>query len=106
MAHEIGNKPAERHLAAELVPLSFDASAVPARRAVPPRSCSGAECELARVHRQPDASSCLDLRGGKRHPLPTLPHQGGGLQGEVPCLKNVRSNDGTFIGSNIDPLSR
>jgi hypothetical protein len=34
---------------------------------------------IGHVRRRRDASSCLDLRGEEHHPLPTLPHRGGGL---------------------------
>jgi hypothetical protein len=40
---------------------------------------------IARAFRRggAEAGGCF-LRGGKDHPLPTLPHRGGGLQGEAP----------------------
>jgi hypothetical protein len=68
---------------------SFDASAGSARAAFPPRSCSGVKSGLGHVRRRPDASSCPEFCGGKHHPLPTLPHQGGGLQGEADAAPPV-----------------
>ena len=70
------------------IPL-FDASAASARAAFPLRSCSGVKSGLGHVRRRPDASSCLDLSCGKRHPLPTLPYRGGGLQGEADAAPPV-----------------
>jgi hypothetical protein len=58
----------------------FDASAVFAKAAFPPRSCCAVRCELGHVRRRQDVSSCPEFCGGKHHPLPTLPHRGGALQ--------------------------
>src|SRR4029077_14009583 len=38
-----------------------------------------AKPRISHGRRLRDASSCLDSFGGKHHPLPTLPHHGGGL---------------------------
>ena len=78
VAHKIGKIAAELHLATELVSLRLTrAQGSPE----PPRSCSAVKCEFAHLRRRRDVSSFLDVRGGKHHPLPTLPHQGGGLRG-------------------------
>jgi hypothetical protein len=54
------------------------------------------QCELARLRRRRDAFSCRDLRGGKHHPLPTLPHQGERLPPRIVAVPSKRA----VIGSS------
>jgi hypothetical protein len=79
--HQVGNVMADRHLAAGTCDPSFDLSAVFARSAFPPRSCSAVKSGLAHVRRRRDISSSRDLGGGKHHPHPTLPLEGEGSKG-------------------------
>src|SRR5258708_2691106 len=46
------------------------------------------------------APSCLDSCGGKHHPLPTLPHHGGGL------LSGFGPQPKTFLPKNIIPVTK
>jgi len=58
---------------------SSDASAIFARATSRPRSFAALERGLTCMRRRRDTFSFLDWCSGKYHPLPTLPHQGGGL---------------------------
>jgi hypothetical protein len=77
VAHKIGKIAAELHLATELVSLRLTRAQDSPE---PPRSCSAVKCEFAHLRRRRDVSSSLGVRGGKHHPLPTLPHRGEGSE--------------------------